>query len=367
MANCRRSFFLFFLSGLIVLLFGCSDFEGMGQEPFGGDTDYTENGAYGQGDFQVEQQAVQQVTQKMPSQNIRQSELQHGNRHYQEPVYRAFAFDYPGSYQVINAGLSQGSVLLPYALLGNADRSTFLFVNNASMFNYVHFSHVNMPPGAFYAGAYVTDNISYPVHLEHVMKRNGIPSYRVEKQDTVYEQNQEQGRFRLAFQGQDGRQYRGTVYVTLTPAQGGPFVMPVDWGFFSSGDLGQAERDLTVMMQSLSVDRAVAQRLDQQRAQEINHMRMADRRNNQALARSGSSGGYASSGSLTDESVKSSRRMADLIGGSTSRHNPHTGETERLNETYDNHYFADPSGNIITNNTGISPGADFREMHRVED
>lgn len=356
------SAFLFLALGLVA----CSDY---------GDADesaYTQEGLDGQQQhFETnDNRDNYQSATGTPPQQDNQLRDNNAKKRYQEPTYRAFAFDYPASYQVLGAGLSEGSVMLPFVLLGNADRSTFLFINNPYMFNYVHFSRVNMRPGIFYMGAYVTNNISYAEHLNYVMTRNGIPSYQVERQEVVNENAQEQGKFTVAFRGNDGKVYRGIVFVVLNQSGGTPFVNPVDWGFFSAGNFMQAEKEFNVMVKSLYVNQEVARRLDQQRAQEINNIRMANRRNNQALARARSNQSRSaqnSSSSMTDESIRSSRRMADLIGDVTTRYDPYAGENRRLDQNYDSNYYTDSSGNVITNNTGEQPAGGYLEMPDVNE
>ncbi|MCB0515595.1 MAG: hypothetical protein R2798_09280 [Chitinophagales bacterium] len=300
---------------------------------------------------------TQQATEQLPPPNSYSPPQQNRitTRQFVEPQYGAYSFQYPTNYQV-NGGFLNNFYPFPYATLAKNEDNTLIFLNDKNSLAYMDANQVMFAaPGQVYMGCLLVNNMDEPTHARIALERKGFGNIRIGNMQPVQTASGgTRNMFPVSCTDAYGKQYHGKMFVTTNNTQGTPMIAYSESGFLTTGNIAEAEQDYQLVSNSFQLNEQVLQKLTTRYNDQIldaisENQRYVEKRVEQMQQ-------------FDQQMGKHAQKSADIIGGNTQRYNPYTGEQMIMEENYDPHYFIDANGNVITNSTGISPGADFQEM-----
>lgn len=273
-----------------------------------------------------------------------------------EPQYQVYRFSYPSNYTVKSGGFLNEYLAFPYFTLANQDASTIIFLNDEQSLAYWTSNNLfGIKTGQTYMGSLVYNPQNYETHIKIALQRKGFQQIQIEgKANRTKPNGESRNGYFVTVKNQQGETMKGIVYANFLNMQGVPIIVPYEMGFLTKGNVEQVEREFENINNSFKADEAVANRL----SQEFNErMHRAAMQNN----------GYVNDQILsiqanTNRVLASAQRTADIIVGNTQRYDPYTGQTVRMSDNGDRHYYTDGNGNVITNNDGTNPGYGYEEM-----
>lgn len=275
---------------------------------------------------------------------------------FTDPQFNAYSFQYPSNYKA-GGGFLNDMYAYPYATLESQNKQDFIFINDPHSFGYMPVNQVfGGYEGQMYMGCMLVNNIDEYTHAGIALQKKGLQNIKVGNPiNETSATGKKQTAYPVSCTDANGTQWHGKVYVNFSYIENMPVILPFESGYLTTNnDTKNIENDFKIVGATFKPNMQVVNQLGNEKNSQMQQATVQNQNYVNQL--------IENMQAFDKQILNNADKTIDIINNETQRMNPYTGKVMKISESNDQYYFINQQGQIISNNTGISPNADYMEM-----